>query len=339
AFFIARRRVMFSSGGFSNLSLIRYINSATADLVHLHWVNSGGMSVSEIAQIKKPVVWTHHAMCDFTGRCYYDAGFDRYVEGCRQCPALKSSSACDLSSMNVSKKANSISAITNLTVVGVSRWLADCALKSIPLSKARVVHLPNPINVRVFHPVEKTASRQKLGLPVGKKLVLFGAIAAVEDRRKGFEELTEALKLLSCADVELVVFGGHKPKKCPGFCFNTHWLGHIDDDELLRTVYSAADVMVVPSLQEAFGQTATEAMACGTPVVAFGATGLLDIVDHQVNGYLAEPYYPSSLAEGIEWVLGHPNYEELSMNARKKVETSFDYKVVAEKYKRLYEEC
>src|SRR5690606_4703560 len=176
--------------------------------------------------------------------------------------------------------------------------------------------------------------------PQGKKLILFGAVAALEDSRKGFEELVSALVLMPRDEqFELVVFGGNRPKVAPDFGFVAHYVGHINDDEKLKLLYSAVDVMVVPSLQEAFGQTATEAMSCGTPVVAFGSTGLLDIIDHQVNGYLAELYYPSSLAEGIEWVLGHPNYEELSMNARKKVETSFDYKVVAEKYKRLYEEC
>jgi glycosyltransferase involved in cell wall biosynthesis len=98
------------------------------------------------------------------------------------------------------------------------------------------------------------------------------------------------------------------------------------------------DVMVVPSLQEAFGQTASESMACGTPVVAFGATGLLDIVDHKINGYLAKPFDTDDLKNGIEWVLNTPNYDELCKNAREKVLREFDSKIVAKRHIELYEE-
>ena len=94
--------------------------------------------------------------------------------------------------------------------------------------------------------------------------------------------------------------------------------------------------MIVPSLQEAFGQTASEAMACSTPVVAFGATGLLDIVDHKENGYLAKPFESKDLAKGIEWVLNSESYDKLCVNAREKVIKEFDSKVVAKKYIKLY---
>lgn len=124
----------------------------------------------------------------------------------------------------------------------------------------------------------------------------------------------------------------------PDFGFKTHYLGHLHDDVSLVTLYSSVDVMIVPSLKEAFGQTASEAMACRTPVVAFGATGLLDIVDHKTNGYLAKPFDTDDLAYGIEWVLNAPNYDELSYNAREKVLREFESVVVAEKYVELYKE-
>lgn len=340
AIFVVRKVVLFSSNSISNRSLVGRINRSDADVVHLHWFNAGGMSVADIASITKPVVWTLHDMWGFTGGCHYDAGCGRYKVGCGSCPQLYSSKGRDLSWRNLVSKKKALSSVGGLTVVGVSRWLADCADQSVALSGTRVVSLPNPLDTSFFTPVDNVVARNMLKLPQGKKLILFGAVAALEDSRKGFEELVSALVLMPRDEqFELVVFGGNRPKVAPDFGFVAHYVGHINDDEKLKLLYSAVDVMVVPSLQEAFGQTATEAMSCGTPVVAFGSTGLLDIIDHQVNGYLAEPYYPSSLAEGIEWVLGHPNYEELSMNARKKVETSFDYKVVAEKYKRLYEEC
>ena len=136
----------------------------------------------------------------------------------------------------------------------------------------------------------------------------------------------------------MVVFGSSRPHNAPEFGFKTHYLGSLADDVSLVTLYSAADVMVVPSLQEAFGQTAAEAMACGTPVVCFDATGPKDIVDHKINGYLARPFDTSDLANGIEWLLNAPNYNELCKNAREKVVLEFDSRVVAGKYIRLYEE-
>ena len=94
--------------------------------------------------------------------------------------------------------------------------------------------------------------------------------------------------------------------------------------------------MVVPSLQEAFGQTAAESMSCGVPVVAFNTTGLKDIVDHKKNGYLAESFKIDDLACGIDWVLNNPNYNNLSKEARRKALRDFDSRVVSEKFVDLY---
>ena len=107
----------------------------------------------------------------------------------------------------------------------------------------------------------------------------------------------------------------------------------------MELVYSAADVMIVPSLQETFGQTASEALACGTPVVAFNATGLKDIVEHQQNGYLAQPYEIDDLARGIAWVLENDQrHRKLAYHAREKVEQEFALEIPARRYKSLFNE-
>jgi glycosyltransferase involved in cell wall biosynthesis len=126
----------------------------------------------------------------------------------------------------------------------------------------------------------------------------------------------------------------------PNFKFKTHYVGRLNDDVSLVTLYSAVDVMIVPSLQEAFGQTASESMACAVPVVAFAHTGLLDIIDHKKSGYLTKSFDPQDLANGIEWVLNldDKDYNQLCENAREKVLKEFDSKVVAKKYIGLYEE-
>jgi len=120
-----------------------------------------------------------------------------------------------------------------------------------------------------------------------------------------------SLKKIHYKSIELIIFGSSEPKDSQNFRFKTHYLGHLYDNVSLVTLYSAVDLIVVPSLQEAFGQTASETMGCGTPVVAFGRTGLLDIIDHKENGYLAKPFDTTDLANGIEWVFNAPNYKDL----------------------------
>ena len=114
-------------------------------------------------------------------------------------------------------------------------------------------------------------------------------------------------------------------------------LGYLNDTISLRLAYSAASVFVAPSIMEAFGKTLTESMACGTPVVAFNATGPQDIINHKINGYLAKPFNSADLANGIEWVLeDEDRWKKLSQNAREKVVQEFDIVKVAKKYEDLY---
>tara|TARA_R110002096_G_scaffold152824_20_gene316255 strand:- start:9759 stop:10994 length:1236 start_codon:yes stop_codon:yes gene_type:complete len=317
--------------------LVKRINAINPDVVHLHWVNKAMLSISDIAAIKAPIVWSLHDMWAFTGGCHYDEECGAYEQSCGTCKVLGSVKSNDLSRKVFKKKLTTYAAHQNLTVVGLSKWLATCASKSTLFKKNKVVCLPNPIDTLIYSPLDKNIARDLLRLPKNKKLVLFGALGATSDPRKGYKELCEALLQLKEQDIELVVFGSSKPKISEDFKFNTHYLGQLHDDVTLRALYSAADVMVVPSKQEAFGQTASESMACGTPVVAFACTGLLDIVEHLKTGYLTKPYDTTDLATGIDWVLNAPNYDELSTNARNKVLNEFDSQVVAKQYIELYE--
>ena len=225
-----------------------------------------------------------------------------------------------------------------MTIVGLSNWIHQAAKSSSLLKNKNHIQLPNPINTVAFAPYSKIEARRLLNLPLDKKLVLFGAIDATSDPRKGFIYLFKALKKMESENIELVIFGSNQPNTPLDFKQPVHYLGHLNDDVSLRALYNAADVMIVPSLQESFGQTATESMACGVPVVSFNTTGLKDIVDHKSNGYLAQPFDTDDLARGIEWVLDAPSYQQLCDNARKKVLTHFDSQLVAKQYIALYKE-
>ncbi len=336
-FYKNRTKTLFSSAYVPSFGLVDRINALNPDVVHLHWINGGMLRIEELAKIKAPIVWSLHDNWAFTGGCHIMWECEHYKQQCGNCQVLVSDKDNDLSRRIHNRKAKVFDKLENLTLIGLSRWLAGCAASSQLFKDKRVVCLPNPIDTAVFSPFDKLHARELLNLPPDKKLILFGAMSAVNDINKGFAELSQALSELKRDDVELVVFGSSKPKIPQGFKHKAHYLGHLHDDVTLRVLYSAADVMVVPSLQEAFGQTASEAMACGTPVVAFATTGLLDIVDHQINGYLAKPFDTSDLASGIDWVLNAENYTQLCENAREKVMATFDSHLVAKQYIELYQ--
>jgi len=331
-----RSQTLFSPAWLPSFGLVNRINALKPDIVHLHWICDGMLRIEDIPKINAPIVWSLHDNWAFTGGCHIMWECTHYKRNCGSCPRLGSTKQFDLSRIIFNKKMKSYSKLNNLTIIGLSRWLANCASESSLFKNNNIFNLPNLIDTNAFSPIKQSIARKLLYLPLNKKLVLFGAMDAVSDVNKGYSKLCAALANLKRNDIELVVFGSSRPKESQNFKFPTHYLGHLHDNVSLRLLYSAADVMVVPSLQEAFGQTACEPMACGTPVVAFAHTGLLDIIDHQINGYLAQPFDVADLAKGIEWILNSPDYEVLSKNARNKIMREFDSKIVVKKYISLY---
>ena len=322
-------------------SLAAKVAKIQPDIINLHWVCGGYMQVESVPKFNKPLVWTLHDMWPFTGGCHYSEECDRYTKSCGSCPQLHSSKDSDLSRWVWQRKAQAWKNL-NLTLVTPSNWLAQCAKSSSLFKKYPVKVIANGLDPEVYKPLNRRLVRESLNLPQNKQLVLFGAMQGTDDRWKGFPLLVPALQSLSKSGwqdkIELLVFGSSQPENPLDVGFKTHYLGRLEDESLAK-VYAAADVMVVPSRYEAFGQTASEALACGTPVVAFDVTGLKDIVDRQQNGYLAKPYETEDLARGIAWVLEDPDrHQKLCRSARLKVEEKFTLQVQARAYKNLYEE-
>lgn len=337
-FYKERTKILFSPSwiGFNNI--VNQINRLDPDVVHLHWICGGMIKIEDLAKIRAPIVWTLHDNWAFTGGCHIMWECSKYKKECGACPRLGSHKENDLSKKTFTRKQKTFSKLPDMVIVGLSKWLENCAKESTLFKNHKIVNLPNPIDTNIFKQFDKTQARVLWNLPQSKKLVLFGAISATSDINKGFKELMESLSLLNDENIEFVIFGSSEPKEKQPFKMKTHYLGHLNDDVSLVTLYSAVDVMVVPSLQEAFGQTATESMACGTPVVAFRHTGLLDIVEHKKTGYLAKPFETEDLAKGIEWVLNTSDYKFLSENGRNKIVKEFDHSIVSDKYIELYKE-
>lgn len=334
-----RSKTLFSPAWLPFTDIVDKINKINPDIVHLHWICDGMMRIEDIGKIKAPIVWSLHDMWTFTGGCHYDEECKAYEKECGNCKVLGSIKENDLSYKIFNRKRKVFASKNDMIIVGLSRWLNECSKNSFLLKDKKHINLPNPIDTSMFKPFDKEKARELWSLPHNKKLVLFGAMGARSDPRKGFKELSEALqKIEKNSDIEFVVFGSSQPQNAPDLGFPTYYLGHLHDDVSLVTLYSAVDVMVVPSLQENLSNAIMESLACGTPVVAFDVGGNSDMIDHKINGYLAKPFDTADLANGIEWVLNTPTYGELCKNAREKVIREFESKVVVEKYVALYKQ-
>ena len=310
------------------------------DIINLNWIGKGFLKIETIGKFKKPVVWTLLDMWPFTGGCFYTEDCDRYSVSCGMCPQLGSKKKNDLSHKVWKRKVKAFENL-DITIVSPSSWLSSCARKSSLFQNLPIETIPYGLDTSIFKPIHQEEARRAFNLPQNKRLVLFGAVKATSDPRKGFQLLAPALRRLydrsSHEDLELVVFGASAPKEPAAFGFKTHYLGFLSDDIALALLYSAADVMVVPSLQEAFGQTASEALACGTPVVAFDQTGVAEIVTHQQTGYLATPFEVEDLSRGIAWVLEDTaRLMSLREQARRRAEQEFSLAIQSQRYIELF---
>lgn len=329
-----RKRRIFSTGlsGF-NIVATKLYNEC--DVVHLHWVN-GLISIKEIGEISKPIVWTLRDMWPFTGGCHYAMECVNYITGCGRCPQLGSSSFNDLSRCIILRKQHHFP--KSMIVVGISNWISECAKASAAFKNQRIITINNNININEFRPKNKTEARNELRLDLFKKYILIGAQNS-QDFYKGFDLILTCLQNLNSGNYNLLVFGNIDARIISATGLPVQNFGFLRDNKSLSRLYSAADAFVAPSRMEAFGKTLVESMACGTPVVCFDSTGPKDIVEHKVNGYKAAPFDPVDLAKGVEWILSQDEatYAALSASAEKRARTVFDSEIIAQQYKKLYQ--
>ena len=309
-----------------------------ADIIHMHWINQGMLSIKEIKKIVasgKKVVWTMHDMWPFTGICHYSGDCDHYIDGCGNCPLLKHPANNDLSKKIFSKKLSAYFK-GEINFVACSNWLKDMAEESPLTVGHHVTSIPNPIDIEVYRPLDKTSIRKKLNLPNDKKIVLFAAVKA-SDNRKGLSYLAEATKLLKNHSNELLfIIAGSKSNDIEKqLSIPSQSVGYISP-EYMPNLYNAVDLFVSPSLQDNLPNTIMEALSCGTPCVGFNTGGIPEMIDHQHNGYVAEYRNSTDLASGIRWSLFEADHKQLSDNARKKVVVSYNNNIIAGKYIEIY---
>jgi len=318
-----------------------------ADIIHLHWINAGFLSLDSLKKIfktKKPIIWTLHDMWAFTGGCHYSLNCTGYKSTCSHCPFLRKPSGKDLSNRHFNNKIDIYSEAKNLTFVTCSNWLGNIARESMMLKDFRIETIPNPININIFKPTDKAIARHNLQLPSDKILILFGA-ANVLDKRKGLKYFSGAMNFLSenhpelKDKIELVVFGKKSAaNEMLDLPFKVNSLSVISSEEKLAELYNAVDLFVLPSMEDNLPNTIMESFSCGTPAVGFKIGSIPEMIDHKQNGYIAKYKSTEDLAEGIYWATCIADKTALSENARKKVMENYSPEIIAKKYKQLYNE-
>jgi glycosyltransferase involved in cell wall biosynthesis len=310
------------------------------DVVNLHWVAGFvdyGTFFSAVAR-RVPIVWTLHDMNPFTGGCHCDLGCGRHRTGCGACPQIGSGVGSDLSREIWNRKKAVFAGVEEgrLRIVTPGRWLAEEAKGSPLLSRFPITVIPNGLDTDDFAPRDRRTAREVFGIPQDGRVLLCDA-GSTGQRHKGFALLREALEGMADTDgLCLVSMGSVAPEiRKPR---HIH-LGHIDRDRWISLAYSAADLTVVPSLQDNFPNMALEAVACGVPVAGFAAGGIPDIVRPGVTGLLAQPGDAASLRRAITDLLeGDETRRRMAADCRRVAVEEYSNLRQARRYLDLYQQ-
>lgn len=315
-----------------------------ADIINFHWVNEGFLSLKSLEQIAglgKPLVWTLHDMWAFTGGCHYSLGCRKFETECLECPSLKFSSKNDFSNKIFRNKIRLFKE-QDFNIVTCSNWLSEEVKKSSLLKNANIRVIPNTLKTDIYKPLDKTAVLKELNLDENKKYILFGTMS-LKDERKGLDLFMKCVDVLcekssSFADnTQLIIAGSEKNISGMHLPVETKFLGRLNSEKDIAKFYNAGCLFVAPSREDNLPNTVMESLSCGTPVAAFNIGGMSDMIDHKINGYLAEPFNIEDLADGINWILTHPDPLKLTDNSRSKIINNFTYQKIAETYSGYYD--
>lgn len=312
------------------------VASYAPDIIHLHGVGHGFLPLNAISRLNKPLIWTLHDSWTFTGGCHLPGDCERYTGRCGWCPQLNARHERDLSRWGWSRKA-AIWEQLDVTFVTPSHWLASRAASSSLLGSKRIKVIPNGIDVTCFTPGNRGSCRTALGLPQDEIVLLYGASAFTKDANKGFQLLQDSLKLvnerLPKMKLMLALFGDPNYRETELQGIQVRSYGHVSSEEQLVMLYGAANIFILPSLQENLPNTVMESMACGTPCVAFDVGGVRDLVSHCENGFVANAADENELSEGIIWMLADDDRRaRMGSQARKAIEDGFSLTEVANRH-------
>lgn len=297
-------------------NVIDNIHIQEADVIYVHWV-AGALSMLDIKQIislQKPVVFFMHDMWDFTGGCHHSFDCRQYETGCFDCPMFSENKKTPHKQIESLKSA--FAEGNNFVFVSPSKWMASCARFSYAINSP-VYAIPNVVDETIFRPINKREAKERLGLPLDKKIITFGCQAGTNNKYKGWSYLKEAMLKLSRHDVHIVIYGSDENTETGlEIRYPITSLGVITEEEKLAQICNATDVFVSPSLAESFGLTFLENILCNTPVVGFDNTAIPEIVKSGETGYLASNRDSNDLALGIDKLLSSNLVPQIEYSTR-----------------------
>ncbi len=288
-------RLLGLQGYFSRLAtykLIRELRAYNPDIVHLHNLHANYLYFPALfAYLKKNKIATFVTLHDcflFTGKCshYLKDGCYKWQTECGNCPRLKTDNRSwffDRTKKMFSDKRKWFSGLENLNVIGVSKWIAGEAKKSFLQFARTVDYIYNWVDLECFLPQDVSELRKELGL-AGKIVVL--GVSASWSKAKGLDDFITLSKELD-ERYKVVLVGNVAEEKIAGTGI-VH-IPPIADAGTLAQYYNMADVFVNASVQETFGLTTAEALACGTPCVVYNKTACPELIGPGC-GYVVENY-------------------------------------------------
>lgn len=286
-------------------------NFKSSDIIHFHGIHGNFFSYLALPYLtrEKPAVFTLHDMWSFTGHCAYSYDCVRWKTGCGKCPYPNNLPPIKKDKTHLEwliKKR--IYNHSRLSIVSLSTVQMNQAKNSI-LNCFPIHFIPNGVDINEYSPLDKEKCRYLLDIPNSKNVLLFAALD-LKQHNKGGDLLFKAINSLPksmTSNLLLLILGGSGERLKLSNDIQTINLGFLQNERLKAVAFSAADIFVTPTRAESFGLVALESMACGTPVVAFGVGGILDLVKHRDTGYVAEPENAMDLRKGIEQLLSDPN--------------------------------
>lgn len=310
---------------------------APFDVINIHW-HARFLSIENIATLThstKPVVLTVRDMMPISGGCHFFHGCTRWKDSCMDCPQFPTDQNDFPAAVLAAKRLHY--KFENLTLVALSSH-SQAILKDSPYFRdCRIEVIPNSIELDVFRPQDKRRARQVFGLPSDRKII--GYVPSFSSEVKGYRELVSALELLSESyppgEGPFVMLVGNETPATNQISLDKEALGYIADNERLALAYSAADVIVVPSLEETFSNTTAEAIACGVPVVGFKTGAIPDLAINGKTGYCCEVGDVKGLADAIAQVLSGP---DMSKACRQLAESELSFMLQARRYETLFRE-
>ena len=314
-----------------------------ADVIQLHWIANflNTSSLSALASLGKPVLWTLHDMRPFTGGCHYSAGCKSFQQGCESCPQLQPA----LHQFPPRAHIGQTEVVRWLQPVFVSpsRWLANECISSSVARSCRVEVIPYGIDSKAFAPMRQQDARRRLGLEPKALYIMLGA-HSLGEQRKGGLFAQQALRELAqqAPSAESVSTGQWRVLSCgeETLPLDAPWraehLGFLSEQNM-AILYSACDVLLFTSQEDNFPNMLLEAMGCGLPVVAFKVGGVPELVEDGKTGLLADPFDTSSLCKHLGTILRNAELRQsMGQTARTLVTTSFTLDAQARLYQDLY---